>query len=145
VGRIVVGVDGSEGSRRAMLWAAREAAVHGSRLEVVHAYQPARDVRTTGSAAQAEKLYDAAYASARELVDGMAVAIEDVEVDGHALESIDPARTLIERSRGADMLVVSSRGRSNLTSLLLGSVSQQCAHGAECPVVIVRTGGDTPG
>jgi hypothetical protein len=49
-------------------------------------------VESTGSAAQAERLLEAAGAAARELVDGMTVAIGDVEVEGHALERLDPRR-----------------------------------------------------
>jgi nucleotide-binding universal stress UspA family protein len=138
VGRIVVGVDGSEGSRLALLWAAGEAALRGASLEVIHTYEPVQDVGSTGSAAQAEKLFGAAREAARELVDGMTVAIADVEVEGHALESLNPAQTLVERSREAEMLVVSSRGLGSFRSLLLGSVSHQCAQHAECPVVIIR-------
>jgi nucleotide-binding universal stress UspA family protein len=92
VGRIVVGVDGSEGSRLALLWAAGEAALRGASLEVIHTYEPVQDVGSTGSAAQAEKLFGAAREAARELVDGMTVAIADVEVEGHALESLNPAQ-----------------------------------------------------
>jgi nucleotide-binding universal stress UspA family protein len=139
VGRIVVGVDGSEGSRQALLWAAAEASLRGANLEVIHTYEPVPDVGSAGSAAQAEKLFEAAREAARELVDGMTVAIADVAVEGHALESLNPAQTLVERSRGADMLVVSSRGLGSFRSLLLGSVSHQCAQHAECPVVIIRS------
>jgi nucleotide-binding universal stress UspA family protein len=136
--RIVVGVDGSEGSRRALLWAGREAALHGASLEVIHAYEPAENVEKMGSAARSEHLSSAARQGAQELVDGMSVAIEGVVVQGRAIESLHPAETLVEHSKGADMLVVSSRGRGSFRSLLLGSVSQQCAHHAECPVVIIR-------
>jgi nucleotide-binding universal stress UspA family protein len=57
---------------------------------------------------------------------------EGVEVERRVVEGA-PAAVLVEESRDADLLVVGSRG------LVLGSVSQQCAHHAECPVVIVRS------
>ncbi|MFF3605753.1 universal stress protein [Streptomyces sp. NPDC002463] len=49
-----------------------------------------------------------------------------------------PAKVLIEAQAGAGLLVVDGRGRGGFTSLLLGSVSRQCAVHASCPVVIVR-------
>ena len=50
----------------------------------------------------------------------------------------DPAASLIEASKGANLLVVGTRGRSPWAGLLLGSVSQRCAAGAPVPVVLVK-------
>ena len=62
--------------------------------------------------------------------------IERTVVEGSA------ATALLEAAQGADLLVVGSRGRGGFAGLLLGSVSQQCAHHASCPVVIVRASAD---
>ncbi|WP_052668686.1 universal stress protein [Nitriliruptor alkaliphilus] len=140
MGRIVVGIDGSEGSRRALRWAVDEAARRGATLDVIHTYEPVTNVESIGTAAQADKLFNAAGDAARDIVDSAVITIEGVEARGRAIESLDPAATLVEESRDADLLVVSSRGRGSFKSLLLGSVSQQCAHHARCPVVIVPAG-----
>ena len=52
--------------------------------------------------------------------------------------SLTPAPALLEAAKGADLLVVGSRGRGTFRGLLLGSVSQQCVHHVPCPVVVVR-------
>jgi nucleotide-binding universal stress UspA family protein len=75
----------------------------------------------------AEKALDVALGE----VDTSGVEVERVVVEGPA------GGALVEASRGAELLVVGSRGRGGFKGLLLGSVSQQCAHHAECPVVIV--------
>ncbi len=62
---------------------------------------------------------------------------DDVPVVQHVVRG-NPARVLIDASEGAELLVVGSRGRGGFASLLLGSVSQQSAAHASCPVVIVR-------
>jgi nucleotide-binding universal stress UspA family protein len=151
MGRIVVGVDGSEGSRRALLWAAREASFRGAALEVIHTYEPepakvSYAYDETMGAEVWETVHEAIEAAARRaavsaqaLVDDMIGELDEVEVEGSAIEGRHAAQTLIERSRDADMLVLGSRGRGGFKRLLLGSVSQQCAHHAECPVVIVRS------
>jgi nucleotide-binding universal stress UspA family protein len=142
VQRVVVGVDGSEGSRRALWWAAEEAALRGARLEVIHAYGLTEGIENVGGATRAEQRFGDAGTAARDLVDDMTAVVEaavPAGVLGMAIESLDPALTLVERAEGATMLVVSSRGLSGVRSLLLGSVSQRCAQRATCPVVIVRS------
>jgi nucleotide-binding universal stress UspA family protein len=152
MGRIVVGVDGSDGSREALRWAAGEARSRGSSLEVLYTYErgsvgsPYVYDETMGVEVwqQAREEVEAATRHAairaQALVDGMVGELTGVEVEAIAIESQHPAEALVERSRDADLLVVGSRGRGGFKRLLLGSVSQQCAHHAECPVVIVRAG-----
>jgi nucleotide-binding universal stress UspA family protein len=54
----------------------------------------------------------------------------------------NPAPALVERSRGADLLVVGSRGHGEFVGMLLGSVSQHCVNNAHCPVLVYRDGRD---
>ena len=60
-----------------------------------------------------------------------------VEIDRAVVEGA-AAPTLIEAAAGSDLLVLGSRGHGGFAGLLLGSVTQQCAHHAPCPLVIVR-------
>jgi nucleotide-binding universal stress UspA family protein len=137
---IVVGIDGSEGSARALRFAAEEAQVHNQHLRIVAAWHVQAPVYAGGLVAlppvPSEDLEQAtrkqATEQAADILDGHpGVAHEVVVREGSA------AALLVEESRGAEMLVVGSRGRGGFAGLLLGSVSQQAAHHATCPVVIV--------
>ena len=122
MGAIVVGVDGSEESRRALEWALTWARHHDARVRVVYAYGGNESER------EAELIVNAEVTTA---------GTEDVDVVPEALPG--PAvRVLLEAAREAELLVVGSRGRHGFPGLLLGSVSQQLAHHAVCPVVIVH-------
>jgi nucleotide-binding universal stress UspA family protein len=140
---VVVGVDHSDGAKAAVAFAYEEARLRGATLRAVHAWQFAY-VGYTGY----EGRMPAVGGDIRELRDAAAVALEatvhevlpdpgDVEVVQRVVEGAAGA-TLVEESRDADLLVVGSRGHGGFAQLLLGSVSQQCAHHAACPVVIVR-------
>lgn len=133
--RVVVGVDGSEPARRALLWAAEEARLRDADLEVLHAWQ--HPTTTFGLVLPADDR-EAAEAHARHVLD---VAVEAVTGTGVAAEPIlvdaPSARALIETSAGAALVVVGSRGRGGFAGLLLGSVSGQVMHHARCPVVVV--------
>lgn len=129
--RVVVGVDGSAGGMAALEWAAEEARRMQALLEIHAASGPSY---VLSSAKDVKKLLqgiiDTAVARANQLAPE--VAVKGVIHEGSATSS------LIEASRGADLLVVGSRGRGGFSGLLLGSVSQQCSVHAHCPVVIVR-------
>jgi nucleotide-binding universal stress UspA family protein len=140
-GRIVVGVDGSETARAATRWAAREARLRGAKLELVSAWEIPM---YTYSFAIVQVPEDLGKELQREAEDRLAEALDqvravagDIEVDTTAMEG-QAAHVLLRASSSADMLVVGSRGLGGFRELLLGSVSQQCAHHATCPVVIVR-------
>ncbi|MEV5536422.1 universal stress protein [Saccharopolyspora shandongensis] len=121
---VVVGVDGSESSAQAALWAAAEAARLGvpAHLVVVND-DPARE----GFAKQAVR--DVAERCHRERP---GAAITDEVVTGH------PAEELVRRSDGAQLMVVGSRGHGVFRDALLGAISISVAAHARCPVVVVR-------
>ena len=138
---IVVGVDQSEGARAALRFALEEARLRQARLRVVHAWQfgyigaPGFEGSLPAVGGDLAEFHEAAEAALDETLRG-------VVADGVAIERrVDQgaaAPVLIEESRDADLLVVGSRGHGGFAQLLLGSVSQQCAQHAFCPVVIVR-------
>ena len=63
--------------------------------------------------------------------------VTDVEIRQLTVDD-DPAPALLAAAQDAELLIVGSRGQGGFADLLLGSVSQQCAHHASCPIVIVR-------
>ena len=134
---IVCGVDGSEASHRALHEAARLADALEARLDVVTAWQPS----TT--------MYDAYFPDPERAPKVVAAGlIDDVlraefgdarpEWVTARAESGHAGKVLVEASRDADLLVVGSRGLSELASPFLGSVSLYCTTQASCPVLVVR-------
>ena len=124
--RIVVGVDGSEGSHHALEWAVREGKRRGATVVAVHAWHWAQ----SADAEEAE----------RGLLDE-AVDKVDADIVERVLVFGATATALVEAARDAELLVVGTRGRGELTSAVLGSVSHEVARRAPCPVVIVPPGG----
>jgi nucleotide-binding universal stress UspA family protein len=57
------------------------------------------------------------------------------------VEEGHPAQVLVEAARGADLLIVGSRGHGEFAAALMGSVSQHCVHHAPCPVLVIRGNG----
>jgi nucleotide-binding universal stress UspA family protein len=142
-GTIVVGVDGSPGSRRALRWAIAEARLRNTTVDAVMTWQtPSYAYAGVAVAPPIAELGESASAVLSDTIEGVrhelddddaAVGIDQVVVEGPA------AAVLIERSTDAQLLVVGSRGYGGFRGLLLGSVSHQCASHAHCPVVVVPT------
>ena len=134
--RIVVGIDGSAASVEALRWGLRIAPTIGASIEAVMAwdmpvmygwnylpgdYHPGREADKSLT-----ETVDAVVGSNRP------VGLELAVVQGN------PAKVLLDRSRGAQMLIVGSRGHGGFAGLLLGSVSSNCAEHATCPVLVVH-------
>ena len=86
-----------------------------------------------------EPLSEAAHQTLSAALAGASIDTEGVSVTP-IVQQGPPAQVLINAAADADLLVVGSRGHGGFTGLMLGSVSQQCAQGSTCPVVIVPTG-----
>jgi nucleotide-binding universal stress UspA family protein len=137
--RIVVGVDGSESSARALKWAAEQAQLTGAVLEVVTTWEWPTSYgwgvvipEGWSPTDDAQKVFDQAVGPVAEAHPG--VTIRPMIVEGH------PAPVLVEESEGADLLVVGSRGHGEFAGMLLGSVSEHCVTNAHCPVLVFRDG-----
>jgi nucleotide-binding universal stress UspA family protein len=140
---ILVGVDYSEGARAALAFAEEEARLRHGTLRAVHAWQFGFvDYRGFESFApeigDIHELREAAAAALDATLREALPDFDDVTIEQRVVEGT-PAAVLVDESHDADLLVVGSRGHGGFAQLLLGSVSQQCAHHAACPVVIVRS------
>jgi nucleotide-binding universal stress UspA family protein len=143
--RIVVGVDGSESSKEALRWAVTQAELTGGSVEAVAAWHypstyglaPVGFDGVTDFESDAKQVVTQAIAEVSGL--GPRVRVEPLVAEGHA------ATVLLEAARGADLLVVGSRGHGGFTSALIGSVSLYCVLHAHCPVLVVRDGREGQG
>ena len=137
-GSVLVGVDGSPGSDLALSWAAQHARHSGRPLVVLHAvgYAVVTDFAIDLPQSEEDLLAAGRRVTERALE---AVGQEQPTVVATAHGVVGDARAVLSRfAEGAEVLVVGSRGRGPLSSLLLGSVSVALAAHAPCPVVVVR-------
>ena len=138
---IVVGVDGSEHSVNALRWAVDEARLRNAKLVAVHAWSLPHVSTTQEAMHLLDVDFEPFREGARKLLEVTveeAVPEAEVEIAQIVCEG-PPAAALIAAAEDAELLVVGSRGLDGFKGLLLGSVSQQVAHHAPCPVVVVRT------
>jgi nucleotide-binding universal stress UspA family protein len=137
---IVVGVDGSESARAALRFAVEEARLRSARMRVVAAWHVPTTVYQGAYVPTNPSLGEELETSTRRAVEAALGELSDVAED-IVVETVvregQAAQILIEEAESADLLVLGSRGLGGFRGLLLGSVSQQCAHHASCPLVIV--------
>jgi nucleotide-binding universal stress UspA family protein len=134
--RIVVGVDGSEGSAKALDWAIAEATRFPACLELVTAWMFPMALgyvfaRTPDEVRQqVQRIADTSVSHVAEVAPDIVVR--------STLREGEAGPTLVDLSTGADLLVVGSQGHGGIRELLLGSVGTYCSRHAHCPIVIVR-------
>jgi nucleotide-binding universal stress UspA family protein len=141
---IVMGVDGSDHSRRALIWAMQQAAQQQVPLTVLTVrpdpVRPATGIYW-GVHAYPEDTHnpDVARKAIQEMVEQARIEIGETapEVTVNVVTG-DPAEELVKASRDADLVVVGSRGNGGFASILMGSVSSKVTHHAACPVVVIR-------
>ena len=129
---VVVGVDESESTADAVVWAAREAARRHAELRLVLAFTPGRFPARTDDGdgrAEAQATLDAARALALEVAPG--VRLSTLLVDGL------PVPVLAEQGHRSDLLVIGSHGASGLSVAVLGSTARELAAGGPGPVIVV--------
>jgi nucleotide-binding universal stress UspA family protein len=139
---IIVGVDASENSERALEWAMGEAAARKDPLTVIAVHEVTTSQWTGNPVVlgidrpEEEKTRQAVEERIAKITGKLgAAAPSEVRIE---VVSGVAAKVLIEASHDASLLVVGSRGGGGFNRLLIGSVSTQVVHHADCPVTVVR-------
>jgi len=137
---IVVGVDGSPHSQKALDWAMGEAALRNVHLAVVAVAPAAASIwGITGQFSPSQETQEKVNQAAKEIVDKAISRHGHQEVTVRTVSGV-PADELIKASQDADLVVVAARGAGGFRRLRMGSVSDQVARHAHSPVVIVPVG-----
>lgn len=131
---VIVGIDGSECSLKALAWADRYAQATGADLTLVTAWH----WTTSYGVPLAYDGYDPSE-DARKTVEAAAADVQVAADRVHTVVEQGPAgNILVDASKHAGLLVVGTRGHGSLVGAMLGSTSTFCIHHARCPVVVTR-------
>ncbi len=135
--KIVVGVDGSQGSRAALEWAIQEGRLRNEPVEIVHCWKlnPSYGGKVALLPDELALFEQSALRLVAEMITD--VSLEEGDNVRKVVRFGSATNILIDESRKATMLVVGARGRGGFSGLLLGSVSTKVAAHAACPVVVV--------
>ncbi len=133
--RIVVGYDGSAGGKRAL---ERVVSLHGEG-DTVLVVAAAESHARTGITEQGAHLDPSEIARRRSDLEEARAFLAERGVEAETLEAQgDPGSVILHAAKGADLIVVGSRGLNPIQRVLLGSVSSKIVHRAECDVLVVR-------
>jgi nucleotide-binding universal stress UspA family protein len=143
---IIVGIDGSDHSRRALEWAVNEAAVRHSPLTVLTVNQAVvgfggGPVEYPGDSDRASQARAAAQKQTDSILGETAAESRPSPVSVQAVTGF-PAEEILRAGADADLIVVAARGAGGFNRLRMGSVADQVAHHARCPVVVVPSNED---
>ena len=141
-GPVVVGVDGSEVSRRATEVAFEEAAARGAELVAVHTWVDTQIQGPGAGYAVSEDHWNAVQAEKDELLGTYLGELSEKYPDVVVKKTITrdrPVRALASAAEGAQLLVTGSHGRGGFKGMLLGSTSRALLQQAPCPMMVVRT------
>lgn len=141
---IVAAIDASPAARPVLERALEQAQLIGSRVHVLHVFQPPSTVYPVEGMyltddEQFERAeHDLVWKEVEDLIAGAPVDVEQVEERGY------PATAIVGHGKeaGAELIVIGTRGRGGFASLVLGSTSQAVIHDAECDVLVVKTNGE---
>lgn len=141
-GRVVVGVDGSKSSRRALRFALHQALVGGAEIVVVNSRQVSPPTGSSDSTADARALHEETFdRQSEEVIAGLLADVVDDRTELLEISAVrtqaNPVDALLEAATEADVLVVGSRGRGGVRGLVMGSVSQGVLRGAPVPVAVL--------
>lgn len=154
---IVVGVDGSAQSERALRWGLDEARLRGVPLDVVHVweapplgavsagYAPGLGPMPVDMADYSETLKaveEAARTVPERMVEELGSAAEGVEIRTQVVQG-SPADVLADASKEADLVCVGTQGHGRVAELVMGSVTRDLVHRARCPVLVVPAAGQS--
>lgn len=135
--RVLVGVDGSDGSRVALRFAADEARQWGVPLVVIRSWEYPLVISPSGSVPDAEEMSKAVASQLNSTIEEVLGQDEADSVEAMVVND-PPVRAILDAASPRDLIVVGSRGLGGFRGLVLGSVSQQITHYAPCPVTIVH-------
>jgi nucleotide-binding universal stress UspA family protein len=135
---IVIGIDGSENSLRALRCAQQIAEKFQSKIILVHAYPRTSDLHDFEGY---EMLVARRINDGRKIIDQAHGLLADtaIEIEEELLEEpADDAILSVSGTRKADLIVLGTRGMGAIKSVLFGSVATKVTHKAECPVLVVH-------
>ena len=135
---ILIAVDGSRHSDKALAYARGMAASFGARLMLVHAYPHTSDLLGYGDF---ERLVSRRQAAGQDVIDAARNLLGDTGLDIHEnlLEGPEAEAILAAaETNGVDLIVMGTRGRGSIEGLVFGSVRRKVTHLAPCPVLLIR-------
>lgn len=133
---VLVGVDGSQAGRAAIDFAFEAASTRDARLVAVHAWSDLPAATAVELLGDWEAIREHESELLSEQLNAYQARFPTVSVE-QLVVCDRPAHTLLEQAKGAQLVVVGSRGRGGFRGLLLGSTSQALIHHSPCPVAVV--------